>query len=645
MIKDDDLGAFDVIDEQLQVEPNPDPAPDFDMLRRMFREACSATETQRKNAREDRDFYDGPRQLDDASRAKMRRMRVPETYANKIGTAIGATLGLLDSNETYPEATGRNDDDDASASLVTQILRYQADVTRLPKVLDSASENDLVEGICAAKIEVDSRDNCLVTHIPYDEFYYDPHSRENDFADANYLIHAYWSDVSAVKRKWPQFKDQITTSSFSGDGPEDKPDAARFWVDGDRRRVMLVDNFYKDASTGEWKRAIYCHSTILEYGPSGYLDDEGRHICPIEGLSFHIMRDGERRGMVRNLVPLQRKINGMEAALHKMAISNRVQFTGGASGNPVDRETARKEAQRTDAAMPEGWSIMSQDGRFMEMAQAVAGMKQEIEDASPARAQIAQAGANTSGRARQMLQQSGLTELSRNFGQWENFEERIYRQMWFRVRQFMTEQTMIRITDNAGAKQTLHINVPVVETRMQPVVDPQTGQPLVDPMTGQPRLQPVQVQTGTHNELAQLDIDIKLTVVQTADTLRDEAQQKLLDFTARNGVSLLDPSVEFLLEFLNFPGKDLMLAKWREIRNQAQQQQAQAQQAQQAQAQQMQAVQAQSQQAHAAREQAAAQRDQTLAAKHEQEVQGAQLDNAWKAAMLNAGRDPNTHGF
>jgi len=658
MTNDETLGGLLTPQTDDQNTPQGEPAPDFEMLRRMFREAASATDLQREHAKEDRDFFDGPHQIDDAARAKMRRMRVPETYCNKITSAIGATLGLLDSNQTQPEAVARNEDGEDAATIVTQILRYQADKTRLPAVLDATSENDLVEGICAAKIEIDQHDNCKVTHIPYENFYYDPCSMAYDFKDATYLIHAYWSDVSAVKRKWPAFADQIHCAGFQGDGPEDQPTSARYWVDPSRRRVMIVDNFYIDAATGKWKRAIYCHSTILEHGDTGYFDDQGESVCPIEALSFHVMRDGERRGMVRNLVPLQRKINGFEAALHRMAISNRVKVSSSAgTANPADRDLARREAQKTDGAMPEGYDIIQGDHRFTDMANAVALMKQEIDDAAPGRAQIAQAGANTSGRARQLLQQQGLAELARAFGKWEDFEERIYRQMWFRSRQFLTDQTMVRVTDNAGARQTLKLNVPVIETQLHPVMAPmldQTGQPVagpdgqpvmrpaVHPLTGEVRHTPVPVQTATENDVATMDVDITLKVVQTADTLRDEGKQKLMEWSAKTGISLLDPSFKFAIKFLGIPDEQQVLAAYEECFQEAQQLNAPAQQEKAQAAQQAQSVQAASAQAHAQREQAAAARDQTLAQKHEIEVQGALLDNAWKAAMLRAGHNPNT---
>lgn len=90
MNNDELNGLLTAFDEQ-PAKPAHD--VDIDFLRGMFREAASASETHRKNAREDRDLYDGPRQLDDASRAKFRRMRLPETYSNRITSAIGATLG------------------------------------------------------------------------------------------------------------------------------------------------------------------------------------------------------------------------------------------------------------------------------------------------------------------------------------------------------------------------------------------------------------------------------------------------------------------------------------------------------------------------------------------------------------------------
>lgn len=657
MTNDDKMDGLLVEPTKAEITPD-EHAPDLDFLKRMFREAVSATDQQRRHAKEDRDYYDGPKQIDEATRKKFRSRGQPETYSNQITSTIGATLGLLDSNETQPEAVARTEAGEDAATIVTQVLRYQADKARLAQVLDATSESDFVEGICAAKIEIDAKDNCKVTAIPYQEFYYDPCSMAYDFKDASYLIHAYWSDLDVIKRKWPHASDSITLSGYECDGPEDKPDNRHYWVDGQRRRVMLVDNFYRDKKTGTWKRAIYTHSAILEHGDTGYLDDEGEHVCPIEALSFHVMQDGERRGMVRNLVSKQRQINGFEASLHRLVISNRTRVsTNAGTANPTDRDVARREAQRVDGVLPEGFDLVSDQTQYMELSQAIAALKQEIADASPGRAQIAQAGANTSGRARQILQQAGLAELSRAFGKFSDFEERIYRQMWFRARQFMNDQTMIRITNDAGVRQTLALNVPVVEQRMQPVmvpaVDPQTGQlvagpdgqpttrPAIDPHTGHPVMRPVTVQMGVHNEIAQMDVDVSINVVQTADTLRDEGKQKLMEWSAKTGVSPLDPSFKFLIKFIGIPDEAEIMRHYQECMQEAQQANASVQQAQQAAQQAQQQTQQQAVEARAQKDLAAAERDKSLAEKHQMDVQATGLDLAYREAMMQRGQDPD----
>jgi hypothetical protein len=270
---------------------------------------------------------------------------------------------------------------------------------------------------------------------------------------------------------------------------------------------------------------------------------------------------------------------------------------------------------------------------------------------------MAQGGANTSGRARQLLQQQGLSELSRAFGKFEDFEERIYRQMWFRARQFMTDQQMIRVTDNAGARQTLELNVPIMEIQHHPVMAPQIsasggqvmgpdGQPqmapAVHPVTGQVKTTPVPTQIGTRNHIAEMDVDVTLTVVQTADTLRDEGKQKLMEWSAKTGISLLDPNFKFAIQFLGIPDQAEVLAAYEKCFAEAQQLNAPAEQAKAQAAQQAQAVQAAAAQAHAQRENAAAARDETLAQKHQADIESINLMNTWRAAMLASGRNPDT---
>ncbi len=639
--------------------PASDPAPDQDKLRRMFREAAEATDEQRRHAREDRDYFDGPHQIDRAMRAKLQKMRVPEVYHNKIKQSVSRVLGLMDSNETSPEAIARNADGENAADLVTEILRYQADHTELNSTLAYVSQDYFVEGIGAVKVEVDHKDNCDVQHLRYDEFYYDPHSIKADFSDASYLIHAYWTDIKAVRRMWPDVADQVSFTSFADNvGPEDAPVNAKYWIDTTGKRVMLVDCYYEDDATGSWKRAIYTHSAILEHGDSGYQNDQGDYISPILAISYHVMREGERIGMVRDLKPLQQTINGLEASFHRLAVSNRVKMTPNSDGDPSERDLARREAQRADGALPRGWDLAGNDPRMSAISAQLAALNAELDNAAPGNAQLAQAGANTSGRARQMLAQAGLADLSRAFGRFEVFGKSIYERMWWVARQYMTDRTMMMVTDNAGARQTLTINDPVIEQQMQPVmvphIDPQTnqqiahpvtGQPMVrqaiHPLTGQPLKQPVNVHVATNNHLAVMDMQITLKVVPLADTLRGEAKQQLMEWSAKSGISPLNPAFKMLIQISDIPDKQEILRLYAECVAEDQQQQAPAQAAQQQAAQTQQTISAQAAQAHAAREQAAAARDQTVALKHEQETKMMALDNAWKAMALQRGINPN----
>jgi hypothetical protein len=81
--------------------------------------------------------------------------------------------------------------------------------------------------------------------------------------------------------------------------------------------------------------------------------------------------------------------------------------------------------------------------------------KAEIERMGPNPAILGRQGESSSGRAQLVRQQAGLTEQAVIYGGIEEWELRLYRQMWNRCRQYWTAPQYVRITDDEGAIEVL----------------------------------------------------------------------------------------------------------------------------------------------------------------------------------------------
>lgn len=168
----------------------------------------------------------------------------------------------------------------------------------------------------------------------------------------------------------------------------------------------------------------------------------------------------------------------------------------------------------------------------------------------PNPAVLGRQGADASGRAQLVRQQAGLTEQAIVFSGIEDWELRVYRQMWVRARQFWTAPMYVRITDDEGAPEFIGVNQPEVG---------------FDPMTGQ------QVVLGYKNRLAELDVDITIDSVPDTVNIQQEQFQMLTELAKMYGPQ--EVPFEDILETSTMPNKRQVI----ERRKARQEQAAQAQ--------------------------------------------------------------------
>lgn len=531
--------------------PEPKKA-DLAELRRQIDGFTTATAEGRKDSLLSIDYYDG-NQLSAAVRAALRKRKQPDIVINRVRVAVNGILGVTQRGKSEPRAYPRTPKDEPSADVATDALRYAAEKARFSATKLDVFRDILVPGTGAVLVGVDEDKNVTLEQIRWEEFVYDPRSRRADFLDAQWMGIAKWMFVGDAKRLYPEMADQLeaSCSAWAGTGApdlamRDRPETTG-WVDLKQRRLMMVELYHRES--GAWERTVFTRDIELEHGPSPYLDEKGRPVNPIEAQSAYVDRKNQRHGPVRDMRGVQDEINARRGkALHLMSVRQIQEVSPGAA--MVSAEDARKEAARPDGVIPSGWQIVPGNQQAvsdnLEMLQEA---KSELERMGPNPAVLGREGADASGRALLARQQAGLVELAVLYGGLEDWELRVYRQVWAREKQFWTAAMYIRVTDDEGSPQFVGLNQPKGEPIMQ--LHPETGEPVQalnekgepqeaepqfhppttqDPFTGQPTRHPKAGQPvlGYRNAVAEMDVDIIIDTTSDTATLQQEQYQDLL---------------------------------------------------------------------------------------------------------------------
>lgn len=540
------------------------PDTSLERYKRMFDDSRNAMHENKNRVLSQswRDYYDG-KQLTAAQRRILKLRKQPDVVINRARRAIDGIVGVAEKGKTDPRAYMRNPPKDQPApqasspagalmggaapgvspsaaaqpapkpeldasDVASMTLRFYADRGNFQAIKLDALEFMSVEGTCAAIFEIDGKKLCKPSGISPDEYFWDPHCKKHDFSDKRYDGIAKWMYADDVQALYPAKKDEIESAIASGDAGisgdslwEDKPTSKGLmpWIDAKQRRLMVVDMYHREG--GVWHRCVFHSGGKLEEGPSQYLDEEDRPANPIEAQSAYVDRELVRYGVMRDIIDIQDEINARRSkAIHE--INTRQVQQVHPNSPPIDVDLVRQEAAKPDGVLPPGWQIVPRNDVVANSIEMLQEAKSEVERIAPAPAMIGRASASSSGRADQVKMEAGLTELARVFGRWKDWENRCYRQMWARARQFNTDPMWVRITGDDGAPEYVRVNEPEFGT---------------DPMTGQP------VQTGIKNQIAKMDVDIVVDSVPDTATLEQEIFGDVLKMAQAYGPQEFPPKL------------------------------------------------------------------------------------------------------
>lgn len=534
-----------------------------------FEDYRATFERSRAVRMKERRYYHGD-QWSSSEKAELQDRKQPDAAHNATRRAINGTIGVIAQSETDPRAWARTPDDEGAADTATASLRYAADCSQFDHVKLKQFKQYCISGTAAIIIEVDEKKKIHCRHIRWEEFFIDPRSREEDCSDAEYMGIGKWMYASQLARKYPKWAKVIESCSDVSIGLDalfdesfdDRPNDHSIWIDKESKRVFVVEMYYRDGGT--WYRCVFFAGGILEEGRSAYKDEHGHSINPIEAVSCYIDDENQRYGLIKDMMDIQDGINKRHSKLLHIASSAQVQAAD-PSAIEVDPDVVRAEAARPDGVLPYGWQKVQTTDMAQAQAMLLAKDEAEIERLAPNPAILGRQGSDSSNVALQTRQQAGLVELGLIMEQWNHFEWRCFRQMWFRMKQFWKAPMWVRVTKDPAAPEYVGINqpikgqVPVMNEYNMESYDPETGEPLMEEGV-----------VGYENVVAQMDMDIVIDTQPETATLMAELITKIMDLVARVPQYQQEVPFEFFIENLPIPRKTQTLKRLREGKQAAQ---------------------------------------------------------------------------
>ena len=517
----------------------------LETLVRQFEEAESSATEAHGLAHRCRDYYDG-KQLSEAEREALRRRKQPPIVINRIRRKVDWLRGLEAQTRTDPRAFPRTPQHQQGAEAATDAILYVCDAQNFQRKRAAAWANMLIEGFGGVEVvhedDGEGNANVKINYYPWDRLFHDPHSMEHDFSDARYKGAVVWSDADALIADYPDHKDEINASmGYSGaqstDTYEDKP-YWQVWSDPKRKRVRCVLQWYMDGDI--WKFAKYVRGGILEEGESPYVDEKGETVCPLILQSAYIDRQGNRYGVVRDMLDPQDEINKRRSKLlHQLNSRQTVTVKGAVSvqalkaamgspdGNveidPAIMEAAREMGMKPFEIIPNSdqtagqFSLLQESKSEIDLMGANSGLAGKDESSSQ------------SGRAIIARQQGGMIEVAPLADGLSDFTVRVYRAIWNRIRQFWREEKWVRVTDDERNIRFVGLNRPVTLQEYLGQLPEEQLRMVAQQMglvPNDPRLAEV---IDVENPVEEIDIDITIDEVPASMTLEGETFQQVVN--------------------------------------------------------------------------------------------------------------------
>lgn len=522
----------------------------------------------RQKSERDRDYYDG-KQLTAEEVSALNKRGQPPIVINRIKRKVNFLLGLEKSQRTDPKAYPRNPQDEKAAQAATDALRFVVEKERYDRKRSRVWSNMLVEGFGGLELSVEMTEvngrreaEIKINQWNWDRLFYDPHSSEEDFSDARYLGTVTWMDLSEAQKKWPKIKGELTNlvgTTMPGDTYDDKP-KHQIWSDKQRQRVKICQIYWKDGD--QWKWCLYTKGLKIASGDVPFVDDKGDSWCPLLLQSAYVDRDNNRYGEVRDMIDPQDEVNKRRSkALHIFTMRQIVTEQGAVN----DIEDTKRELAKPDGAVvlnnPDAkFEILSTGDIGVANLQLLQEAKDELDLMGPNAAMAGKDQRSQSGRAIIAQQQGGAIEASTLADGRRDLDLRMFRGVWWLIKQYWTEERWIRVTDDENNMRFVGLNRPVtfreaIQQRLtEQGLPPELVQQEIEAASADPRMDQM---AGIENSTADADVDIIIEDAPDMVNLQFEQFEQLAQMAAA-GVPI-PPDV--LIEASSLRNKDKLLEK------------------------------------------------------------------------------------
>ena len=469
----------------------------------------AAYRTWREEARVAWDFYDGS-QWTQEEVERLAENGQPAIVINKIASKIDNLAGTEVAGRTRVVYRSRSGDEqeELAAQVLSDLALYVAERADQALEISSVFRAGLVGGIGWLDIGVeDNADGVEIFARAEDEFavVYDPLSRRPDLSDARFVARERWLDRDEVERLFPDSAAKVVAAlegeggSFGGLNPYALSRGGRGdevgYYDAQRQLFRLVEVQYKQPAK-QWRLrladgrlvatfdkaklrvrgatleetlmvprvhvAYFAGEVLLENKPLAY----GHNTFTLIPFVYKRQRgDGRPYGLVRGALDPQRELNKRRSkAMHLLNTAQVIADIDAVEDpNTLAREAARPDGiilkragkdlrilRNTDLAASQV-QVMEQAGRDI---QDVIGVFDES---------LGKESNATSGVAIQQRQMAGSLNQMFAFDTLRLLKKGLGAQVLALVRQYFTEEMVIKITDVLGAGRIIHLNQPVVD--------------------------------------------------------------------------------------------------------------------------------------------------------------------------------------
>lgn len=479
-------------------------------LRKQLNDYEGQKRNERDEAEQSRRYYHGDQWTPDEVRILRARNQPPVVY-NLIRRKIDGTVGLIERLRQDPKAFPRTPQHQQGADVATAVLNDVLDTQRWKSLTPAIAKDGAIEPVAGIELSLEPGDHgdpdIGLHYLEPDTIFYDPRSSREDFSDARFMGIAKWLSYDQAKAMFPDKAEELkradTGATFDALTDTDRQRQVG-WTRSGSKHIRLVEHWYiKD---GKWLYQFYCGDLDLAKGISPFRDEKGKTFCRFILFSANVDHDNDRYSITRDLRPIQDEINHRRSkALHALN-TIRLLIKGGIPLDEDVKEGLRSELHKNDGIIdpPAGVDIeqVSNADQVAGNLQMLQEAKAMIETFGPNQSLVGNAPASASGRALQLLQQAGISELGPYILGYRDWKVRVYRAVWNTVQRYWTSERWIRVTDDQGLAQFLQVN--------KLAFDPTTGAPTVE------------------NYLGSLDVDIIIDEGPDHTTLMEDTLDALM---------------------------------------------------------------------------------------------------------------------